>query len=652
LFFNPSLPTDVSRLTSDPFDIDSKTVRIGIGTTVRDTDLTNGNTILQLTSGAQGNLVGTAGTAKGDLTIINSGIGYTPSSGSQTFNNLILTNVESSGRNATANITINNGVAIAATILNGGTGYSVGDVLTVSSIGISSVGRNLRLSVSELNGINELIVTDVQGEFVVGAGYTIQYVNNSGITTNLNGGFGGNVTLSSPEEIIFDGLHAKVLHRNHGMHSDVNQVVITGAKSSVTPTTLATNYSSSSTSDIVLSNSANFSTFEGVSTSRGYLKVNNEIIFYNNIDGGSNSLTIGNRGVDNTVIRSHNSGDFARKYEIGNFSLRKNNTTLDLPTSSSNPTLKNLTDLDSYYLEFNRGDRSYSDNQLSFSDEKVVGGSSVNISQNYQYSSIIPQFNIITPGNETSVSALLRTVSGTSASGTELSFVDQGYENIQLNSINYLNTPRLVCSEINESTRLSSLPRNKSITLNILMERSANNADLSPVIDLQTAYMTFGRNRLNTPISNYALDSRVNIPFGDPHSSIYISNRIDLKQTATSLKVLVSACRPFGSDFRVLYKLFRSDLSESLQSYILFPGYDNLKDTDNDGFGDVVIDASLNTGNPDAKVGESSNGEFLEYQFTADNLEPFSGFVIKIVMSSTNESSQLKFKDLRAIALA
>jgi hypothetical protein len=191
---------------------------------------------------------------------------------------LTLTNVESSGRNATANITISNGIAIAATIANGGTGYSVGDVLTVSSIGISSVGRNLRLSVSELNGINELIVTDVQGEFTVGAGYTVQYINNSGITTNLNSGFGGNVTLSSPEEIIFDGLHAKVLHRNHGMHSDVNQVVITGAKSDITPTTLATDYAASSTSDIILSNSANFTTFEGVSvgsTNPGYALISN-----------------------------------------------------------------------------------------------------------------------------------------------------------------------------------------------------------------------------------------------------------------------------------------------------------------------------------------------------------------------------------------
>jgi hypothetical protein len=139
---------------------------------------------------------------------------------------------------------------------------------------------------------------------------------------------------------------------------------------------------------------------------------------------------------------------------------------------------------------------------------------------------------------------------------------------------------------------------------------------------------------------------------GDPHSSIYVSNKIELKQTASSLKVLVSACRPYGADFRVLYKLYRADLNGIDPSYILFPGYDNLSDVDGDGFGDAIIDQYLNNGKPDALVRESSDNEFLEYQFSADDLEPFTGFSIKIVMSSVNESSRIRFKDLRVIALA
>ena len=80
------------------------------------------------------------------------------------------------------------------------------------------------------------------------------------------------------------------------------------------------------------------------------------------------------------------------------------------------------------------------------------------------------------------------------------------------------------------------------------------------------------------------------------------------------------------------------------QSYDLFPGFDNLLDKDGDGFGDEVINAAKNSGRPDAKVGSSAGGEFLEYQFTADNLSEFTGFVIKVVFSGTNEAEAPRLK--------
>ena len=107
-----------------------------------------------------------------------------------------------------------------------------------------------------------------------------------------------------------------------------------------------------------------------------------------------------------------------------------------------------------------------------------------------------------------------------------------------------------------------------------------------------------------------------------------------------------------SSDFRVLYKLFNTEVSEGEQSYELFPGFDNLLDTDGDGFGDEVIDAARNSGRPDAKVPSSTDTEFLEYQFSADNLPEFTGFAIKVVFSGTNEAEAPRLSDLRAIALA
>ena len=46
---------------------------------------------------------------------------------------------------------------------------------------------------------------------------------------------------------------------------------------------------------------------------------------------------------------------------------------------------------------------------------------------------------------------------------------------------------------------------------------------------------------LNSPINDYSLDSSSNEVSGDPHAAMYISNRVDLQQPATSLKVIVGA---------------------------------------------------------------------------------------------------------------
>ena len=68
--------------------------------------------------------------------------------------------------------------------------------------------------------------------------------------------------------------------------------------------------------------------------------------------------------------------------------------------------------------------------------------------------------------------------------------------------------------------------------------------------------------------------------------------------------------------------------------------------------GDQIIDLSKNDGRADAFVSPNKFGLFSEYQFSVDNLEQFSGFKIKIVMTSTNESYPVRIKDFRAIALA
>ena len=50
--------------------------------------------------------------------------------------------------------------------------------------------------------------------------------------------------------------------------------------------------------------------------------------------------------------------------------------------------------------------------------------------------------------------------------------------------------------------------------------------------------------------------------------------------------------------------------------------------------------------NADSKVPASTSGEFVDYQFTADNLTEFTGFQIKIVFNGTNEAEALSLKIL------
>ena len=184
------------------------------------------------------------------------------------------------------------------------------------------------------------------------------------------------------------------------------------------------------------------------------------------------------------------------------------------------------------------------------------------------------------------------------------------------------------------------------------MSLETGDSNLSPVVDLQNSIIVLRRNRLNNPVSDYSSDGRIKKIGFDPHAASYVSNQINLKQPSTSLKVFLTAYRDETADFRVLYRTIKPDSSEIEQSYQLFPGYDNLIDTNGDGIGDSIIDPSNNSGRPDVFVRSSGIDEFLEYQYTADNLDPFTGFIIKIVMSGTNESRPPRFKDLRVISLA
>ena len=663
-FYNPELSlgnNQVATLLPNSLEFSSRKIRVGLGTTVQDTSLTLGNTVIQQGTNASGNYVGTAGTSTGDLRIINAGIGYTPSSGSLTFSNVSLSSLTGNGRNATADITISNGVAIAATITNGGTGYSVGDVVTATQVGSLSLGRNLQLSVQSLSGINELILDNVQGDFEAGVGKSIYYINNFGITTSLNSSVGGDVRIVSDGiQVESDGLHIRVNHKNHGMHAEENTVRISNVTSDIKPIKITTDYSNTSTSEIFVDGTTSFSTFENIgigTTNPGYVLIENEIIAYTGVT--ANSLTGITRGIDQTVSSSYSSGTNVYKYELNGISLRRINTIHKLQDATVNDPI----DLDYYTIKINTSqdgktqslplgqvDRSVGTvfPKLYINQSKSAGGNIINATQNIQYEIVRPNIQTMIL-NGTNISAKMRTVSGTSVDGSENSFEDRGYVDISLNRNNYFNSPRIVCSKVNEDTLLTSLPGNKSLNVNLTL--TTTNSYISPVIDLDRLGMIFVSNRINSPIKNYTTDNRVNTLKDDPSSFVYATNIIELEIPATSIKVLVSAYVNIYSDLRALYAIQNEPNLDMI--YYPFPGYMNLNSSNQ------VVDYSKSDGREDKKIiktdrlgFETPEIVFKDYEFTIDSLSPFRYFSVKLIGSSTNQAFPPILKDLRVIALA
>ena len=297
-------------------------------------------------------------------------------------------------------------------------------------------------------------------------------------------------------------------------------------------------------------------------------------------------------------------------------------------------------------------DRSLDDGTnplLSFNSEKSCGGSNGYASENIIYDTIIPFYDAIIPEPSTEITAQVRTITGTSCNGTEVSFTDLGYESVQINQPNKLESIRMITSKINSDEYLDALPRNKSQITALSLK--SNNYNLSPMIFLDSTFTEYQNCRLNNPITDYIGDGRVNQLVGDPHAAIYVSKTIRLSQPSNSLRVILTAYKHASSDFRVLYSLIKPQSNESLPSFNLFPGYQNLNSDNNlDGYLDV-IDENKNSGLSDTIVPSSLENQFLEYQYTAPNVGPFIGFTIKIVMSGTRQDKYPRFKDIRAIAL-
>jgi hypothetical protein len=648
-FYNPILGVgnrQIASLRPNPITTYSRSLLVKLNTVISSSEvsLLKSSYNLSQTSNSKfsskvKSVVGTIST-NSNLTIVNSGVGYTQ--GLTAYTNVDLVSITGSGSGGKITLGVGTGVVYNATITNGGSGYSIGDVLTIDYKDSNNLGKDVILSIPSISGIltssNSILIDNVQGELITSSGDLI--VNG----TTLTGKY--------PIEIseVRDGLHFKVNHNNHGMYSKNNLITLSGIESDVPPAKLITDITSSSTT-ITLSDVSNFITFEGNSVgiaTTGYLIVNSEIIGYIGVNTSTSTVILNtlpgfNRGIDNTVPTSHFSNDLVFKYEFNGISLRKINKQHNL---SEVDYTKYPIELDNYHIKISEDNDKFFNNSKTggsylYNAYSLTGVSVPRATQNIAYNILHPITSILTPIN-TEISSKVRTISGTSVNGNETSFLDNGYEEISLNSDNNFSTLRTIYSNINELEYLNT-PNNKSLSLNIQL--NTLDSKVSPMIDLERVGMISIMNRIDTPVKDYVYDSRVNKLFEDPTSAIYVSRPVRLEKPADSLKVLFDAYRHQTNDIRVAYRIFRNDTPDEYQLYQLFPGYGNINSGGN------IINLNACSGLPDNLVTPSGNlNDFKLYEYNVKSDVTFTGFQIKIIMAGTDQANIPKLRDLRVIA--
>jgi len=665
-FYNPQLDIgnkQVATLRVNPLDCLSRSVLVGVAksfTNAEIVDLKPGIRILQQNNK---NFVGFLKSVSGSIgigsTLITTSVGSGFTSGFKTYSNINLQSLTGRGVGAKVDLSVNGGVAIAATVSVGGTGYVQGDSFTIDFAQTDGLGSGLILSIPNnvgvITAINALLLDRVQGNPVQNANDILYYIGIAG-TTNLPN---SNVTYINT---LADGLHFKVSQNNHGMYSNSDRVTLSSLQSDQKPVILSAAYSTSSTDNIPVSSVGIFTSFEGLpvtpSTNPGYILMNNEIIRYGGVDASTNVLTSITRQIDGTFGNDHPINSNVFKYELNGVSLRRINKTHNLEETDLNTY---PTDLDYYYIKLNPAisgpDRTTGNvNQfpeLYFREDKSCGSNSDVImvsnpntpraTQNIPFNLVNANLQSLRPPG-TTLSGKIRTFTASTPHSNLIPFIDQGFVDLDLEGNTSFQSPRIICSKINETTHLSNFPGNKSLTIEVML--NTDNEKVSPMIDLDRCNLITVANRINSPISDYPTDFRVNSTSEDPTAATYVSKPIFLEKPADNLKVFFDAVRHFSSDIRVCYRIFRTDRGDIRNtSWELFPGYENLDINSN------IIDISKNNGKSDKlKTSSTTENDFKSYEFTMPNIPQFNGYQIKIHMIGTNSAFVPRIRDLRVIA--
>jgi hypothetical protein len=346
------------------------------------------------------------------------------------------------------------------------------------------------------------------------------------------------------------------------------------------------------------------------------VKIGSEVIS-GTISGTTiSSLTRGVEGTDS----AHSSGATVELYQLNGIPLTQINKT--------HSAIANI-GIDSYTI---------ATTAAGGNSPGTGGGSSVTATENASMDVVQPFVPTI-EFPDTSLTAKVRTTSGTSPSGSQNSFTKQTLSqarSIPVEDHYYFDNPQIVCSQVNETNELAGAK-----SLNLIYTMTSLKDNLSPVVDLDRKSIVAIANRLDN--IDQASDLGVTAlqgdyvnptdPDGDNNEVIYCTRKVTLKTPANSIKVYLDAVKFDTAEIQVMYKILRSD--------------------DASDFDEIGWRYFNTNGLPDTTVNSSVDlYDFVERQYTVDGLEEFISFAIKIRMQGTNSSEVPRVKDLRAIALA
>ena len=261
----------------------------------------------------------------------------------------------------------------------------------------------------------------------------------------------------------------------------------------------------------------------------------------------------------------------------------------------------------------------------------VAGGSDVIATQDRHLDNcqlFIPTISL----PNTSITTKIRTTTGKSVDGSQTAYnltASTDAEDAPIGDNIYFNEPQTIPSSINETNEMGG---DKSFwTIHSL---STTKDNLSPIIDTESMSVFVTKNRINSPVSGTTPDFVAETNSKQTSAAAkYLTKSINLDNPSTALDIRISGNVQNDSEIKVFFRATGPSETRRLQ--------------------DISFTPFNTTGVEDTTVTKAEDdATFKEYKFSASDIEEFTSFQLKVVLTGTNSAIAPRIKDLRGIALA